>query len=85
LSEPRAALVSGGFLFLGDQFLADGCFTESLRHSADRSFQHLRGKYCGKGRSIFVSDSPRDASTLCTEAGAGTFVIGLADKVIFEN
>ncbi len=31
-----------------------------------------------KGRSTFVSDSPRDASTLCTEAGAGTFVVQLA-------
>ena len=28
-----------------------------------------------KGHSIFVSDSVRDASTLCTEAGAGTFVV----------
>jgi hypothetical protein len=28
-----------------------------------------------KAHSIFVSDSPRDASALCTEAGAGTFVV----------
>jgi 23S rRNA (cytidine1920-2'-O)/16S rRNA (cytidine1409-2'-O)-methyltransferase len=28
-----------------------------------------------KGHSIFVSDSSRDASTLCTEASAGTFVV----------
>jgi len=27
-----------------------------------------------KGHSIFVSDSPRDGSAVCTEAGAGTFV-----------
>jgi hypothetical protein len=30
------------------------------------------------GRSTFLSDSPRDASTLCTEASAGTFVVQLA-------
>jgi hypothetical protein len=38
-----------------------------------------------KHPGIFVSDSPRDASTLCTEAGAGTFVVGLAGKIAFEN
>jgi hypothetical protein len=38
-----------------------------------------------KQRSTFVSDSPSDASTLCTEAGAGTFVVGLAGKTIFES
>jgi 23S rRNA (cytidine1920-2'-O)/16S rRNA (cytidine1409-2'-O)-methyltransferase len=33
-----------------------------------------------KGHSIFVSDSVRDASTLCTEAGAGTFVVKPSTK-----
>jgi len=33
-----------------------------------------------KPRSTFVSDSPRDASTHCTEAGAGTFVLQLASN-----
>jgi hypothetical protein len=28
-----------------------------------------------KPRDIFVSDSPRVALTLCTAAGAGTFVV----------
>jgi hypothetical protein len=37
-----------------------------------------------KNQRTCVSDSPRDASTLCTEAGAGTFVVELAGK-IFEN
>ena len=37
-----------------------------------------------KQRCIRVSDSPRDASTLCTEAGAGTFVVELASKVIMK-
>jgi hypothetical protein len=31
-----------------------------------------------KGRSNFVSDSVRDASALCTEAGAATFVLQLS-------
>jgi hypothetical protein len=30
-----------------------------------------------KGHSIFVSDSLGDASALCTEASAGTFVVQL--------
>jgi hypothetical protein len=38
-----------------------------------------------KPQSIFVSDSPEDASTLCTGAGAGTFVVELADKVFLEG
>src|ERR1700692_2083300 len=38
-----------------------------------------------KHLSTFLSDSPRDASTLCTEASAGTFVVEPADKLIFEN
>jgi len=31
-------------------------------------------KLVEKGSGIFVSDSREDASTLCTDAGAGTFV-----------
>lgn len=34
-----------------------------------------------KGHSISVSDSVRDASTLCTEAGAGTFVVKPPAKI----
>ena len=33
---------------------------------------------------IRLSDSPRDASTLCTEASAGTFVVELASKLILK-
>jgi hypothetical protein len=33
-----------------------------------------------KRRGIFVSDSRRDASTLCTGVGAGTFVVELVTK-----
>ena len=33
-----------------------------------------------KGRGIFVSDSARDASTLCTGARAGTFVVELGGE-----
>jgi len=38
-----------------------------------------------KHQRICVSDSPRDASTLCTEAGAGTFVVELAAKIILKT
>jgi hypothetical protein len=38
-------------------------------------------KLVEKPRSIFVSDSLEDASTLCTAAGAGTFVVGLVAKI----
>jgi 23S rRNA (cytidine1920-2'-O)/16S rRNA (cytidine1409-2'-O)-methyltransferase len=37
-----------------------------------------------KHRCIRVSDSPSDASTLCTEAGAGTSVVELVDKAILK-
>jgi hypothetical protein len=38
-----------------------------------------------KRHSIFVSDSARDASALCTEAGAGTFrVVPLGSHVTSE-
>jgi hypothetical protein len=36
-----------------------------------------------KGHSILVSDSTKDASTLCTGASAGTFVVGLLAKIFF--
>jgi hypothetical protein len=36
-----------------------------------------------KNERTCVSDSPSDASTLCTDAGAGTFVVELAGKMIF--
>ena len=37
-----------------------------------------------KNQSTRVSDSPRDASALCTEASAGTFVVELASKIILK-
>jgi hypothetical protein len=38
-----------------------------------------------KVQSTFVSDSPRDASTLCTDARAGTFVVELLRQRIDPN
>jgi hypothetical protein len=41
-------------------------------------------KLVEKPRSICVSDSPDDASTLCTAAGAGTFVVAkIFERVSF--
>jgi 23S rRNA (cytidine1920-2'-O)/16S rRNA (cytidine1409-2'-O)-methyltransferase len=48
-------------------------------------FNMFVDKLVEKGRSIFVSDSPEDASTLCTAAGAGTFVVGLVAKFLLAN
>jgi hypothetical protein len=42
-------------------------------------------KLVEKPGSIFVSDSLENASTLCTAAGAGTFVIGLVAKIIARH
>jgi len=44
-------------------------------------FNMFVDKLVEKGRGIFVSDSLEDASTLCTAAGAGTFVVGIAAKI----
>jgi hypothetical protein len=51
---------SGGFFF---RFV----------HRYAEVFNMLVENSVEKGHCIFVSDSPRDASTLCTGAGAGTF------------
>jgi hypothetical protein len=44
-------------------------------------FNMFVDKLVEKPRRIFVSDSPEDASTLCTTAGAGTFGVGLVAKI----
>jgi hypothetical protein len=44
-------------------------------------FNMFVDKLVEKPRSIFVSDSLKDASTLCTAVGAGTFVVGIAAKI----
>jgi hypothetical protein len=43
-------------------------------------FNTFVDKLVEKGSGIFVSDSSEDASTLCTDAGAGTFGVGLVAK-----
>jgi hypothetical protein len=57
----RRAAGEGGFHFL-QFFLVASVFNIFVENSVE------------KGHSISVSDSPREGSALCTEAGAGTFV-----------
>jgi len=68
----KAALVRAAFCSVGDE----------LRNRRAKVFNMFVEDLVQKPRTIFVSDSPEDASTLCTAAGAGTFVVGLVAKIL---